>query len=74
VVAVSALRGQFASIRTLADGTEYATQHSGYGGVSVVVFRGGRAVILTLVPWTVNGDIQMSDAAVIQKAVALLDS
>lgn len=31
-------------------------------------------MILTLVPWTANGDIHMSDAAVIQKAEALLDS
>ena len=67
------LRGQFAGIGTLADGTEYATQHMGYGGVSVVVFGAGRAVILTLVPWTANGDIHMSDSAVIQKAEALLD-
>ena len=68
------LRGQLAGIRKLADGTEYATQHMGYGGVSVVVLKGGRVVILTLVPWTPNSDIHMSDAAVIQKAAALLDS
>jgi hypothetical protein len=68
------LRGQLAGIRTLADGTEYATQHMGYGGVSVVVLRGGRAVILTLVPWTPNGDIHMSDSVVIQKAEELLDA
>ena len=46
----------------------------GYGGVSVVVLKGGQAVILTLVPWTPNSEIHMSDSAAIQEAEALFDS
>ena len=66
------LRAQFDGINTLPDGTAYATQHAGYGGVSVAAFKGGRAVILTLIPKTLNGPVPMDDSAVVQGADSLV--
>lgn len=66
------LRAQFEGFHTLPDGTRYAVQHAGYGGVSVLALKGGRAVILTLVPKTLNGPLPMDDSAVVHGADSLV--
>jgi hypothetical protein len=66
------LRAQFEGISTLPDGTSYAIQHAGYGGISVLALKGGRAVILTLIPKTLNGPLPMDDLAGVHSADSLV--
>jgi hypothetical protein len=67
-----ALRSQFAAPAALPDGTQYASQPMGFGGVSVLVYRSGKAVVLTLIPVVANGPVPLSDNAAIQSAHSLL--
>jgi hypothetical protein len=68
----AALRSQFGTPTSLPDGTHYATQPMGFGGVSVLVYTGGKAVVLTLIPVVANGPVPLSDDAAIKSADSLL--
>jgi hypothetical protein len=68
----AALRSQFDTPTSLPDGTHYATQPMGFGGVSVLVYTGGKAVVLTLIPVVANGPVPLSDDAAIKSADSLL--
>lgn len=66
--------GQFEPPKALADGAQYATQHPGYGGISVLVYKGGRSVVLTVMPVVANGPVPLSDDVAIRSADSLLSS
>ncbi|HEV7147017.1 MAG TPA: hypothetical protein VGN48_08475 [Pedococcus sp.] len=66
--------GQFDAPKALADGAHYATQHPGYGGISVLVYKSGRSVVLTLMPVVANGPVPLSDDTAIRSADSLLSS
>lgn len=68
----SVLRSQFETPTPLPDGAYYATQPMGFGGVSVLVYKSGRAVVLTLIPVVANGQVPLSADAAIHSADSLL--
>lgn len=68
------LRQQYEKVEPLGNGIEVAVQRTGYNAISVAVFNGERAAILSLLPDDSGKEPSLSEAEAVNLAVRFLGS
>lgn len=68
------LRGEYEGVSELTDGIDFAVQRTGYRALSVVVFDGDRAAIVSLIPDESDQAPSLTEDEAVDLAVRLLET